>query len=135
MRYYERRGRGGEECSRYPTFFLLKKIGFEPRPEGMFRGHVDLLLQWHGFVFGALFFINFLLCEMIMLDIFSVKKYLTFTAFLLHILSSLLDYGKGWPNKFRKLFGRLVMTFWLHGGLNQMFRLLLCFSLFSLVSV
>ena len=98
-----------------------------------FRGHVDLSLQLHGFVSGALFFINFLSCELIMLEIFSVQKQLTFTVFLLNRLCSLLDPGKWSSNKFKKIFETFVMTF---GGLNQkMFWLLLCFGLFWLVGV
>ena len=38
-----------------------------------FMGYFDLVLQLHGFVFGALYFINFLLCELIMLEMFSVQ--------------------------------------------------------------
>ena len=62
---------------------------------GRLRGHVDLVLQLHDFVFGALFSINFLLCELIMLEIFPVQEQLTFTVFLLNVLRSLLDLGNG----------------------------------------
>ena len=61
----------------------------------------------------------------------SCRGAVTFTAFLLNILRSLLDFGKWWSKKFRKRFATLVMTFWLYGGLNQLiFQLLLCFDLF-----
>ena len=40
----------------------------------LLRRHFELVLQLHGFVFGALFFINFLLCELIMMDIFFVQE-------------------------------------------------------------
>ena len=100
------------------------------------KGHVDLVLQLHGLVFESLFFINFLLCQLIMLEIFSVQKQLTLTAILLKILWSLLDFGKAWSNKFRKRFVTLVMTFWLYSMVNEMmFQLLLCFGLFSVVCV
>ena len=77
-----------------------------------------------------------LLWEQIMLEIFSAQQQLTFTIFLLNILWSLLDFGRWWSSNLRKRFATLVMKFWVYGGLNQMmFRLLLCFDLFSIVCV
>ena len=61
-----------------------------------FRGHFDLVLQFHGFVFGSLFFINFLLCELIMLDIFCTLYFCIFCNF--HCISV-----EPLPNVFIKL--------------------------------
>ena len=50
----------------------------------------------HGFVFGSLFFIDFLFCELTMLEIFLYRKEkLTFMVFLLNIFCSLLTLGSG----------------------------------------
>ena len=63
-----------------------------------FRRYSDFTLQLHGFNSLKSLLITFY-CEI--LYIFGVQEYLTFTAFLLKIAWSLLDFGKCWSIKFR----------------------------------
>ena len=91
-----------------------------------FRGYSVFFRQLHGGVVGvALLLMIFLLCFLMIMDIFSVQLQLTLMVFLLNILWSLLDRGKCLSINLRKVFPMFVLMFLLKGGLNQIMFLFL----------
>ena len=91
-----------------------------------FRGHSVFSRQLHGGIVGvALLLMIFLLCFLMIMDIFSVQLQLTLMVFLLNILWSLLDQGKCLSINLRKVFPMLILMFLLKGGLNQIMFLFL----------
>ena len=97
--------------------------------------HSALFRQLHEDVVGfVLALLIFLLCFLIIMDIFSVQLCLTFMVFLLNILWSLLDQGKCLSINLRNVFPMLLFMFLLNSELNKMMFLFL-FHFVSLLGV
>ena len=84
------------------------------------RGQSVLTLQLHSRVSCVSFWTIFLLCPLIICDMFWVQLWLTLAVFLLKILGNLLEWRRCFPIKFKNIFATLVDTYKLSGGLNKM---------------
>ena len=84
------------------------------------EGTICLTLQLHSRVSCVSFWTIFLLCPLIICDMFWVQLWLTLAVFLLKILGNLLEWRRCFPIKFKNIFATLVDTYKLSGGLNKM---------------